>query len=202
MTNGGTKLLTASAVAAGLALAIPAGPAAAGPDASGRFGLEVVDVDEVNTEQNFCGITGLTVEVHEVLHGRGFFTFRGRDSIPYFTGTFHDNITFTELDGTTVTLTSTSVNKDQRIVDNGDGTFTITFAGAGGFRLIGPSETLRNPGRSVSQVIVKTYDPQNPFDDEFVEGSFEVVRPSTGLTETGDDFCSDYLVVTGRAPVN
>ena len=171
MSNG-RRLLSAGAVAAGLALALPAMPASAGPDASGRFGVLVTDVDEVFTEPNFCDITGLTVTVHEVVRGRQFFTFRGSDSIPYYKSNFHERTTFTEPDGTTVTLTANNVSKDQRIVDNGDGTFTITAFGTGGFKLTGPTGTLRDPGRIVFRFDVLTNGtPQNPFDDKFVEGS-------------------------------
>lgn len=195
----GRRLLAASAATAGLALALPAVPAAAGPDASGRIGVLVTSSDKAFTEQDFCG-AGVDVAVHEVNRGREFFTFRGSDSIPYFKGTFHDRTTFTEPDGTTVTLKSNTVTKDQRIVDNGNGTFTITAFSAGGFRLAGPAGTVRDPGRIVFRFVVETNGtPQDPFDDEFVEGSFEVIRESTGLNETGEDLCSDYLVVTGRA---
>jgi hypothetical protein len=194
----GKKLLTAVAVAAGLVLALPAS-AAAGPEASGRIGVEVIDVDREYTVQNFCG-TGVAVRVHEVVRGREFFTFRGSDSIPHFRNTFHERITYTEPNGTTVTLNSNSVFKDLRIVDNGNGTFTITVAGAGGFRLSGPAGTVRDPGRIVFEFRVRTNGtPQNPFDDRFIEGSFRVVTPSTGLNESGESLCADYLAVTGRA---
>ncbi len=107
--------------------------------------------------------------------------------------------TFSEPDGTTVVLRSNDVGKDQRVTDNGDGTSTITASGAGGFTLTGPVERPRNPGRSVFRLDVDTNGtPRDPSDDEVVEGSFEVVRESTGLNETSDD-CFDYLVVTGRA---
>ncbi len=125
------RLLAAGAAAAGLALALPALPAAAGPAASGPSEASVIDIDDVFTEPDFCGISGLTVEVHQVVRGREFFTFRGRDSLPYYHVTLHERTTYTEPDGTTVTVTSNTVNKDQRVVDNGDGTFTVTAFGAG-----------------------------------------------------------------------
>ncbi len=194
------RLLAAGAAAAGLALALPALPAAAGPAASGPSEASVIDIDRVVIETDFCGISGLTVEVHEVVRGREFFTFRGRDSLPYYHVTLHERTTYTEPDGTTVTVTSNTVNKDQRVVDNGDGTFTVTAFGAGGFKLSGPAGTLRNPGRIVVRFDVDTGGtPRDPSDDVEVPGTFEVIRESTGLNETGDDFCSDYLVVTGRA---
>lgn len=200
MTNRTRGLSVASAATAMLTLALPAAPAAAGPDASGRLNVNVIDIDEdLPPEADFCGITGLTVEVHEQVRIREFFTYRGRDSIPHYTSTFHATITFTGSDGTTVTLRANEVGKDQRVVDNGDGTRTVMAFGAGGFTLAGPSTTLRNPGRSVFQLVVDTNGtPLDPSDDDVVEGSFEVVRESTGLNETSDDFCADYRAVTGR----
>ena len=116
---------------------------------------------------------------------RGFFTYRGRDSIPYFTGTSHISFSVTEPDGTVVTIYANGVDKDQRIVDNGDGTFAITTRSAGGFRVVGPDGTLRNPGMLLGQITVNTNGtPQDPFDDAVVT-DFAPLQPSTGLNELG-----------------
>lgn len=94
-----------------------------------------------------------------------------------------------------MTSYANGVDKDQRIVDNGDGTFTTRSAG--GFRLVGPSGTIRNPGMLLGQITVNTSGtPQNPFDDDVVD--FPPLRESTGLNELGTSFCSDYLLLTGR----
>jgi hypothetical protein len=67
MTELRRPLLAACTAAAGLVLAAPAAPAAAGPDASGRSGAVVVDDEDEDTEQDFCGVEGLEVRVHEVV---------------------------------------------------------------------------------------------------------------------------------------
>lgn len=198
-----SRMLTSGAATAGLLLGVPSLPAgAAPPEDRGPFGVEIIDADEVSTEEDFCDVEGLDVEVHYVEHGRGFFTYRGRDQIPYWTGNFHGTVTFTELTGdqagTTSSIVWNTMDKDQRIVDNGDSTFTITAHGAGGWKFMGPADTLRNPGMIVYQVLIDTNGtPQDPFDDEFLL-DLGPLRDSTGLNEQGDDFCEDYFIVTGR----
>jgi hypothetical protein len=145
------RMFTSGAAAAGLILGLPALPAAAAPPENrGSFDVEIIDEDDVSIEEGFCGVDGLTVEVHLVERGRAHFTYRGKDKTPYFTGTFHGSVTFTELSGdragTTSSIVWNEVDKDQRIVDNGDGTITVTARGAGGWTFIGPAATLRNPG--------------------------------------------------------
>ena len=90
--------------------------------------------------EDFCGL-GIEVEIHDAGRARGFFTFRGKDSIPYFTGTFHITTTFTEPDGTTVTVVSNNVDKDQRIEVDGD-ILTIAGLAAGGATMTGPEGRL------------------------------------------------------------
>jgi hypothetical protein len=186
------------AVTTGLVVGLTALPATAagGPGTSGRFGLEVQAESTTTVVPNFCGL-GINVKVHDEIRSRGFFTFRGPQSIPYFTGTSHTRTTITEPNGTTVTISSNTVGKDQRIVVNGD-LLTITGLGAGGFRIVGPAGALRNPGMIFSQVVIDTNGTlQDPFDDIFVRDN-GLLRPSTGLNETSD-LCTDYRIVTGRA---
>jgi hypothetical protein len=191
------KLLSTGAVATGMTLVLPALPAAAGPAASGRILAEVEHIDETFSEDDFCGIDGLTVEIHDDIVFRSFFTFRGADSIPHFHGTTHQTTTVTEPDGTTVTYSGSTVEKDQRIEVDGD-LLTITGMGAGGFRVVGPEGAVRGPGMIRYQFVVDSNGTlQDPTDDEQVEGSFVVLRESTGLNENMG-FCEDYLAVTGR----
>ena len=203
--SGGTevtiskKLLATSAAATGAMLVLPIFPAAAAPEARGHVLVDVVDVDDTFVEEDFCDVEGLTVEVHDVVQGRVSYTLRGRDAIPYYTSTFHTRSTFTESDGTTVTITSNGVDKDQRVVVNADGTFTVTARGAGGFKVVGPNGTLRDPGMIRVQFVVDTMGtPQNPEDDVVIE-ELGPIGESTGLNELGEDFCADYLLLTGRA---
>jgi hypothetical protein len=190
-----TRILAVGAVAAGSVLGLPALPAAAGPDASGRFAVEYESFDETYPVADFCGL-GIEVTIHESGRFRGFATFRGAQSIPYFTGTFHGRTTFTEPDGTTVTVTGNTVSKDRRIEVDGN-LLIITGMSAGGFKISGPAGMLRNPGMIAYQFVVDSKGTfQDPDDDELVEDRGPL-RPSTGLNET-TDLCTDYLVVTGR----
>jgi hypothetical protein len=190
------KLLATCAATAGIALVLPALPAAAGPEASGRILAFAEDVDETFVEEDFCGL-GIDVVIHDVGRARGFFTFRGKDSIPYFTGNFHITTTFTEPDGTTVTVVSNSGSKDKLVEVDGD-LLTITVQGAGGATMTGPEGRLRDPGMIRFQYVVDSNGTlQDPEDDEFVE-DIGPVGPSTGLNEF-QDFCAGYLQVTGRA---
>jgi hypothetical protein len=190
------KLVSTGAVAVGIVLGLPALPAAAGPEASGRILAFSDDVDTTTTVRNFCDL-GIDVVVHDVGRARGFFTFRGKESIPYFTGTFHITTTFTEPDGTTVTVVGNNVDKDQRIEVNGN-LLTITSQGAGGAIMTGPEGRLRDPGMIRHQFVVDSKGTlQDPEDDTLVEDRGELGE-STGLNEF-HDFCAGYREVTGRA---
>ena len=189
------KLASTAAVAAGIVLGLPALPAAAGPDASGRILVFAEDVDDTFPEEDFCDL-GITVEIHDEGTARGFFTFRGKESIPYFTGTFHITTTITEPDGTTVTIVGNNVDKDQRIEVDGN-ILTITGHAAGGAIMTGPEGRLRDPGMVFYQFRVDSKGTlQDPEDDKFLTDLGEL-RPSTGLNEF-HDFCAGYREVTGR----
>jgi len=189
------KLLSTGAVAAGIVLGLPALPAAAGPEASGRILAFAEDVDNTFTEADFCDL-GIDVVIHDVGRARGFFTFRGKDSIPYFTGTFHITTTFTEPDGTTVTIVGSNVDKDQLIEVDGD-ILTITGQAAGGAIMTGPEGRLRDPGMIRYQLVVDSNGTlQDPEDDVLLE-DLGPIQGSTGLNEF-EDFCAGYREVTGR----
>jgi hypothetical protein len=183
-------------VAAGLVLGLPALPAAAGPEASGRILAFADHIDDTHYERNFCGL-GIRVRIHDEGRARGFFTFHGKQSIPYFTGTFHIRTTFTEPDGTTVTVVGNNVDKDQRIEVDGD-ILTITGHAAGGAIMTGPEGRLRDPGMVFYQFVVDSKGTlQDPLDDVFLEDR-GLLRESTGLNEF-QDFCAGYAEVTGRS---
>jgi len=189
------KLLSTGAVAAGIVLGLPALPAAAGPEASGRTLAFAEDVDNTFTEANFCDL-GIDVVIHDVGRTRGFFTFRGKDSIPYFTGTFHITTTFSEPDGTTVTIVGNNVDKDKLVEVDGD-ILTITGQAAGGAIMTGPEGRLRNPGMTRYQFVVDSNGTlQDPEDDVLLE-DLGPIQGSTGLNEF-EDFCAGYREVTGR----
>src|SRR3712207_4498229 len=156
--------------AAAPAVAPPAsGGAAGGSATSGRFDVDVELQEVTSSATDFCGVPGLTVQTTFTLRRRGFFTYRGSSSTPSFTGTTHQVVTVVEPDGTTVTASEHHVDKDQHIVDNGDGTLTITGTSAGGFRVVGPLGQLRHPGMLRYRFVIDTAGtPLDPSNDRFV----------------------------------
>jgi hypothetical protein len=133
--------------------------------------------------------------------GNFVFNQRGSSPFPYYRESVRGTVVTTNLEtGGTYTNVFTANTKDQTIVDNGDGTITITVFGSGGSRFYDTNGNfvLKDPG-AVRFAFDIDYmgTPGNPDDDEFVEGSFRVVRPSTGNSDFSDrDFCADLLEFT------
>ena len=107
----------------------------------------------------------------------------------------------TDLDnGGTYTNVFTSNTRDHTIVDNGDGTITITDFASGGSRYYDTNGNLvlKDPGQ-VRYAFDINYNgtPGDPSDDTEVPGSFRVVRPSTGNSDlSGRDPCADLVEFT------
>ena len=102
--------------------------------------------------------------------------------------------------GGTYTQIFTSNSRDLRITDNGDGTLTILAQGSGSDRYYDTNGTLvlNDPGQVRFQYLVDEMGtPDNRFDDEEIDGTFEIVRGSTGRNDTQDrDFCADLVTFT------
>jgi len=126
---------------------------------------------------------------------------RGSSAFPYFRESVHGTVVTTNLEtGGTYTQIFTANSKDQTIVDNGDGTITITVFASGGSRFYDTDGNfvLKGPG-AVRFAFDVDYNgtPSDPSDDEFIEGSFRVVRASTGNSDSSDrDFCADLVEFT------
>ncbi len=108
---------------------------------------------------------------------------------------------FTNLNtGGTYTEIFTSNGRDLRITDNGDGTLTILAQGSGSDRYYDTHGklVLNDPGQVRSRYLVDEMGtPDNRFDDEEIDGTFEIVRESTGRNDTqGRDFCADLVTFT------
>jgi hypothetical protein len=122
------------------------------------------------------------------------------DGIAYFTEAVIGDTVFTD----TVTGRSSHVSfvdnsHDLKIVDNGDGTITITTQGSGStlFFDSGGKLVLSDTGMVRWSVLIDhggTLD--NPLDDVFI-ADLGIVKPSTGTNDTdGRDFCDDLLAYT------
>ena len=142
---------------------------------------------------NFCGVQGLTVDDTGV--------FRSRLKIR--TGNaglaiFAEHITVDEtLTGPTgfVTIHTAFIAKDLKVVDNGDGTITVTQLLTGPSTVYGENgkAIARDPGQVRFRIVLDTNGtPGDPEDD--IELSFEVVKPSTGRS---DDYCAAIVPAIG-----
>lgn len=126
---------------------------------------------------------------------------RGPSAIPLYQENVRGTIVTTNVaTGGTFRTEFAGMSKDQSIVDNGDGTVTITVYAAGGERRYDQYGrlVLKDPG-TIRFAFDIDYNstPGNVDDDTEVEGSFRIVRESTGLNETaGRDFCEDLVEFT------
>ena len=129
------------------------------------------------------------------------FNQRGSSPFPYYRESVHGTVVTTNLlTGGTYTAVFTNNFSDHTIVDNGDGTITITNFGSGGSRYYDADGNfvLKDPGEvRVAFDIDYNGTPGDPSDDIYVDGSFRVVRSSTGNSDFSDrDFCADLVEFT------
>ena len=133
--------------------------------------------------------------------GNFLFNQRGSSPFPYYRESVHGTSVTTNLKtGGTLTNVFASSSRDHTIVDNGDGTITITVLATGGSRFYDADGNLvlRDPGqtRFAFDVDYKRT-PGDPSDDVEVPDSFRIVRPSTGHSDlSGRDFCADLAEFT------
>jgi hypothetical protein len=178
-------------------LAIPATvlvstPASAKPIDKGHF-------HDVSTIDYDCDGTPARDSVD--VSGNFLFNLRGSSPFPYYRESVHGTVVTTNLEtGGTYTNVFTSNSRDQKIVDNGDGTITITFFASGGSRFYDSDGklVLRDPGQSRFAVDVDyNGTPGDPSDDVEIANSFRVVRGSTGNSDLSErDFCADLVAFT------
>lgn len=151
--------------------------------------------------EDFCDVEGLTVLEQFEDHVNITFNARGKDGLAYFTGTVHGWSSWTNTaNGKTLTQVYNFVDKDQKVVDNGDGTLTILVLSAGGEKVYGPDGKLlfKDPGQTRFEVLIDhAGTPSDPSDDEFLE-FLGIVKPSTGVNDLdGRDFCEDIQTFIG-----
>jgi hypothetical protein len=183
-------LITGVAIAAAVAAGTPA---TAAPIDKGRFhDVEAFDI------YNDCGFPAQdSIDVS----GNFVFNLRGSSPFPYYRESVRGTVVTTNLEtGGTFTNVFTATSKDQTIVDNGDGTITITTFAAGGSRYYDKDGklVLKDPGEVRFSIDIDYMGtPGNPEDDVEVDDSFQLVRSSTGNSDFSDrDFCADLLEFT------
>ena len=133
--------------------------------------------------------------------GNFVFNQRGSSPFPYYRESVHGTGVTTNLNtGGTFTNVFSVNTRDHTIVDNGDGTITITDFASGGSRYYDThgNLVLKDPGQ-VRYAFAIDYNgtPGDPSDDVEVPDSFRIVRPSTGNSDlSGRDFCADLVQFT------
>src|SRR4029078_688688 len=115
----------------------------------------------------------------------------------------HGTILYTNLDtGGTYTNVFTANSRDHTIVDNGDGTITITTFASGGSRFYDTNGkfVLKDPGQFRFAIDIDyNGTPGDPGDDVERPVSFGVGRASTGRNDlAGRDFCADLVEFTSQ----
>jgi hypothetical protein len=183
-------------VIAGLAVAgtmLAATPAGAQPIDKGRFH------DSFTSDVYDCD--GIPAQDHVDASVNFLLNLRGSSAFPYYRESVHATVVTTNLNtGGTFTGIFAISNKDHTIVDNGDGTITITTISTGGARYYDADGNfvLKDPGQARFAVDIDyNGTPGDPSDDVEVPGSFRVVRSSTGNSDFSDrDFCADLKEFT------
>jgi hypothetical protein len=181
-------LITGVAIAAAVAAGTPA---TAAPIDKGHF-------HDTGTSDIYYDC-GFPAQDSFDVSGNFVFNQRGSSPFPYYRESVRGTVV-TTANGGTYTNIFTATSKDQTIVDNGDGTITITTFAAGGSRYYDKDGklVLKDPGEVRFSVVIDYMGtPGNPDDDVFVEDSFQLVRASTGNSDFSDrDFCADLLEFT------
>jgi hypothetical protein len=140
--------------------------------------------------RNFCDVSGLTVRQDVTVDGRYVIRSRGRDQLAYFQNHVRVQVVYTNVATNDYVIEKTSsLEKDLRVTDNGDGTLTILVLGTGSSSVYDESgkAIARNPGQIRYEILIDHGGtPADPTDDEFIE-FLGVVKESTGRT---DDFCA------------
>ena len=143
-----------------------------------------------NVDENFCGVDGLTVEIHDEVDA--VFHPRVKKGLVYFADHFQIESSYTS-DAAFVTTRDVVHSKDLSVVDNGDGTLTIITFGTGNATVYGPDgkAIARNPGQVRFELVVDHGGtPGDPEDDELI--SETLIKGSTGRN---DDFCEAVVPV-------
>jgi hypothetical protein len=189
--RGRSVLLIAGLAIAGTMLAST--PATAAPIDKGHF-------HDISTSPVY-DCDGTPAQDHSDVSGNFVFNQRGSSPFPYFLNTARGTVVTTNLaTGGTFTNVFAVSYRDHKIVDNGDGTITITIIGTGGSRFYDADGNfvLKDPGQLRFAVDFNLNGtPGDPSDDFEVPGSFRVVRSSTGNSDFSDrNFCADLKEFT------
>lgn len=138
---------------------------------------------------DFCGVSGLNVEMAFALDFSVHAVAHGPDGLSYFFQHGTRTEVLTNLaNGESLSSVANVIEKDLRVTENGDGTLTILILATGNAVLYGGDgkAIARNPGQLQFEILVDDGGtPADPSDDEILADR-DVVKGSTGRS---DDFC-------------
>ena len=182
---GRTRIIGVAAVLTTAAVLGIGGAASAKPLDHGDFHDEFSEL-----VPNFCESAGLTVQIDGVVDGKFLVNARGRDDLVYFKEHLRISVMYTNVNNDKfVTSHERSVNKDLKVIDNGDGTLTIIALATGNAAVFGADGKAigRNPGQVRFELLVDhAGTPSDPSDDVVIE-DLGIIKGSTGRS---DDFCA------------
>jgi hypothetical protein len=146
---------------------------------------------------DFCADVGFKVLETVEVDGRLLIK-TSNGPFPYFADRFRATESYTNLEnGKTLSQVHVTRGGDQRIVDNGDGTITLTFKRTGRTFVYGPdgNRLFVDTGQTQVQIVIDyNGTPGDPDDDEFV-ADLGIVK-LTGRQDTdGRDFCTDLATI-------
>ncbi|GAB4100637.1 hypothetical protein [Sinomonas halotolerans] len=178
------RTLLTAAVSAILALGAAAPSSAAILD---RWDIAFSDSGEA---KDFCGVRGLNPTFTFDVTGTAMIVQRGPRGFDYYLDTTRFVGTYTYR-GMTITEYGAGTDKDLSIVDNGDGTLSVTVLLTGGARVMGHEgkPIAKNDGQ-IRLLLTVDSTTWNVIDEVLVFGS----------TGTNDDFCEAVLADWGVTP--
>jgi hypothetical protein len=188
MSNRAVSRIGTGAAAVALAVLPATGASAVAPE---RFAI-----DETFEIDGDCD--GTPAHIFGTDQGEGKIRYRGKDAMAYFTVKWEGNVWWTNpATGKSVHLRANFIQRDQRIVDNDDGTITIRYRGK-------INETDYNADGSVAfrtqgvDTLILVIDingtPSNPDDDTLLSEDYLGFTGHDG--RDGVDFCAWYTEQT------
>ncbi|MBA2535208.1 MAG: hypothetical protein H0V21_09365 [Rubrobacter sp.] len=186
LLGGGLALFSVGVVA----------PASAAPSEWHPYHFEYGGADGLN--EDFCGVTGLTVQQEGVVDGRERYVAHGSDGLPYYYdhATAYTDTWTNVATGDFVTVEGSYRGASIRVTDNGDGTYTVLFQYNGvnsyynedGQRIAHEAGLIR-----AKQLFDDAGTPTDPSDDEMLAFLGFVKR--TGQND--DLFCTTIVQAIG-----
>ena len=185
-----TTLRTTMTLATACALLAVSSVGAGGPAAAKPIDRGTIHEDLNFVLTDFCGVAGLDIDFDAWIDFEYTVRSKGSAQLPYFSQFVMGTRTFTNPDNDRyVTESFHVIEKDLRVTDNGDGTFTLVVLVTGNSTVYGMDgkAIARNPGQVRDEILIDNKGtPQDPSDDEFLE-FIQEIKGSTGRT---DDFCA------------